>query len=97
MIPSDDSKKKTQKDSGDIFSDSDIQEIVDLGNVLYDIHKRLISEGWKIDLKTGISISPDGVSYTKETTHLYHEEKEKKRKAELQAKRQSSNTRSLQN
>ena len=72
-----------------------MQDIIDLGNVLYDIHKRLISEGWKIDLKTGISISPDGVSYTKETMGQYHEDQKKKHKAELQAKRQSSNTRDL--
>ena len=89
MIPSDDSKKKIQKDSGDIFSDSDIQEIVDLGNVLMDIRVRMISEGWVI--KDHVFTSPEGVSYTKETMHLYQEEKEKKRKAELKAKRQRKN------
>ena len=89
MKPSDDSKKKTQKESGDIFSDEDIQDIVDLGNVLMDIRTRMISEGWKI--KDHVFTSPEGVSYTKETMHLYQEERGKKRKAELKAKRQRKN------
>ena len=91
MKPSDDSKKKTPEGSGRIFSDEEIQGFVDLGNVLMDIHNRLISEGWKIDLKTGVFTSPDGVPYTKETMGQYHEEQKKKHKAELQAKRQHKN------
>ena len=89
MKPSDDSTKKTPEGSGRIFSDEEIQGLVDLGNVLVGVHKRLISEGWKIDLKTGIWISPDGVSYTKETMGQYHEDQ--KKKAKLQSKQRPQN------
>lgn len=78
MKPSSDSEKKTQKESGDIFSDEQIQNIVDLGNALYDIRKRMISEGWTI--KDHVFTSPDGVSYTKETMGLYHEDQKAKAK-----------------
>ncbi len=66
-----------------------MQNIIDLGNVLYDIRKRMISEGSKIDHKKGIWTSPDGVSYTKETMAQYHEDK--KRKAKLQSKQRPQN------
>jgi len=89
--PLTDSEKKTLKESGEIFSDEAIQSLCDLGNVLYDIRQRMISEGWKIDHNQGIWISPDGVSYTKETMGQYHEDLKKKRKAELLAKRQRKN------
>ena len=82
LKPSDDSKKKTQTESGHIFSDEEIQSFVDLGNVLMDIRKRLISEGWKI--KDGVFTSRDGVSYTKGTVAQYHEDQ--KKKAKLQSK-----------
>ena len=84
LKPSDDSTKKTPEESGHIFSDEEMQDIIDLGNVLYDIRKRMISEGWKINHKQGIWPSPDGVSYTKETMGQYHEDQ--KKKAKLQAK-----------
>lgn len=80
MRPSDDSKKKTQTGTSRIFSDEEIQSFVDLGNVLMDIHKRLISEGWKIDLKAGVFTSPDGISYTKENMMQYHEDQKSKAK-----------------
>ena len=89
MIPSDDSKKKTQKDSGDTFSDEQIQNIVDLGNVLYDIRKRMISEGWTI--KDHVFTSPDGISYTKENAMRYHADQKRVDKGELQVKRQRKN------
>ncbi len=89
MKPSDDSTKKTPEGSGRIFSDEEIQGLVDLGNVLVGVHKRLISEGWTI--KDGIFTSPDGVSYTKETMGQYHEDQKKKLKAELLAKQQRKN------
>jgi hypothetical protein len=87
MKPSDDSTKKIPEGSGRIFSDEEIQGLVDLGNVLVGVHKRLISEGWTI--KGGIFTTPDGVSYTKETMAQYHEDK--KRKAKLQSKQQRKN------
>jgi len=89
MKPSDGSEKKTPEGSGRIFSDEEIQGFVDLGNVLMDIRKRMISEGWTI--KDGVFTTPDGVSYTKETMPQYHEDQRKKRKAELQAKRRPQN------
>ena len=63
-----------------------MQDIIDLGNALYDIRKRMISEGWVI--KDHVFTSPDGVSYTKENMGQYHEDQKKKRKAELLAKQQ---------
>gem|GEM_PF-2971582 len=76
MKPSDDSKKKTQTESDRIFSDEDIQSFVDLGNVLMDIRKRLISEGWII--KDGVFTSPDGVLHTKETLAQYRPNQRKR-------------------
>ncbi len=80
MKPSDGSKKKTQTESGRILSDEEIQGLVDLGNVLMDIRKRMISEGWTI--KDHVFTSPEGVSYTKETMAQYHENQKKKNKLE---------------
>ncbi len=81
LKPSDGPKKKTQTESGHIFSDEAMQNIIDFGNVLYGIRKRMISEGWKIDHKKGIWISPEGVSYTKETLWQHDEDVKAKAKA----------------
>lgn len=66
LKPLTDSEKKTLKGSGKIFSDEQMQDIIDLGNALYDIRTRMVSKGWKIDHKNGIWTSPDGVVHTRD-------------------------------
>ncbi len=69
------------------FTEEELANIVAYGEVLRDIHKRLISEGWTI--KDGVFTTPDGVSYTKGTMVQYHEDQ--KKKAELQSTQRPQN------
>lgn len=70
-----------------LFTDEEFENIVALGEVLRDIHKRLISEGWKI--KDHVFTSPGGISYTKENIAQY--EVDQKKKAKLQSKQRAPN------
>ena len=46
-----------------IFTDEEIKNISELGDVLRRIHTRLITEGWTI--KDGVFIDSDGVQHTR--------------------------------
>lgn len=70
-----------------LFTEEEFQNIVALGEVLRDIHRRLISEGWKI--KDHVFTSPDGISYTKENIAQY--EVGQKKKAKLESKQRALN------
>ena len=66
-----------------IFSDEEMASIMELAEVLRDIRKRLISEGWTI--KDGVFTTPEGISYTKETAAQYAADKRKKAKGGVQS------------
>lgn len=72
-----------------IFTDEEIESLKELGDVLRDIHNRLISEGWVI--KGGVFISPDGISYTKENADQYFKDQKKKLKDRVQSTRRAKN------
>ena len=65
-----------------IFTDEEINSLVEYGEVLRDIHNRLVSEGWVI--KGGVFTSPDGIAYTKENADQYFQDKKKKLMDEVQ-------------
>lgn len=75
------------KKKEDIFTDEQIKDFVELGEVLRRIRNRLISEGWTI--KDSVFTSPDGVSYTKEGADQYFQDKKKKLKDEVQSTRRA--------
>lgn len=59
-----------------LFTDEELQNIIEYGEVLRSIHNRLISEGWTI--KGGVFTTPDGISYTKENAAQFREDQKKK-------------------